>query len=539
MSARRRPVLFPPTLEPISYPTHDLSHVRRFHSRLPGYQPTPLKSLFGIASELGDRAVLVKDESDRFGLPAFKILGASWGGFRAVCSTLELDPLTTDFGTAAAAARDRGLVFFTASGGNHGRAIATIAKWMGVTAQIFVSRTVYPTTVAIIESEGARVIVTEGTYDFAITQAHEAAKAAGSKGLFVQDASFEGYHDIPSWIVEGYSTLMDEAEEQFAAQDLGDEYIVMTPVGVGSLAHAVVQHCRRVAGRRVVAVEPDTAPSLYKSIKEGKIQSVLTGNTIMGGLNCGTPSLGPFEELRRGIDACVTVSDWEAHHLISRLVHEEVNSGPCGASTLAAVQMLIESKTRPHWFHADAVIVILNTEGPRTYDVPLDVTTDDPSRLTQILTRITSASTRLSASTGSSVTAIAQYVSAWLEHRDLETYWPEAKPERSSIIGVLQGSGSGRSRVLSGHIDKGAPHSNSSAMDLLNGEDLENLEGARIKDGACFSMEAEIAAAMATMAGLTKSVRSGSQHVKGDIIVAAGEALEVFSKEIENVPATG
>lgn len=431
-------------------------------------------------------------------------------------------------------------MLYTASEGNHGRALAAVAKLMGVTAHVYVSHTVHPATVALIESEGAKVILSKGTYDVAMTEAHEASKAAGKSGLFVQDTSFEGYHEIPAWIVEGYSTLLVEADEQVKSQGLDEASIVVTPVGVGSLAHAVVRHCKsRDHRQRVVAVEPDTAASLYKSIRNGKVESVSTGRTIMGGLNCGTPSLTPFEELRGGVDACVTISDLEAHNAVEYLADQGVNSGPCGAATLAGLFRLGEDENRPQWLNKDSVVVILNTEGPRTYEVPLDVTSDDAVDLTQILTRINSANPDLSVGTGSSEAAIATYISAWLEHRDLEAHWIERTPGRPSVVGVLRGSGNGKSLMLNGHIDTVSLQSYSSSLDPLSGRREETQDGGRIYGRGSLDMKAGVAAAMETLARLAKAARTGSGHLKGDVLLAAVADEENFSKGTEDIIAEG
>ncbi|KAF6838501.1 diaminopropionate ammonia-lyase [Colletotrichum musicola] len=457
-------------------PAADTSAVQAFHQQLPSFAPTPLVSLLDVAKELGVRAVYVKDESSRLGLPAFKILGASWGTFRAVTARLGLNPTGTPLADLADAARRASVALYAATEGNHGRAVAAMARILGVPAHIYVPRSVNGEAATLIASEGAHVVSSDLHYDEAVLDAWEASKLAPN-GLFVQDTSFEGYEEIPAWIVEGYSTLLVEAEQQVAAQGLAPS-LVVTPVGVGSLAHAVVSHCKSAASpRAVLTVEPDTAPCLWKSLHAGQPVSVHTTRTIMDGLNCGTVSLTAWDDLRTGVDANATVSDFEAHQAVEYLATKGVRSGPCGGATLAAVRRLAQVSPRPSYLSEDAVVVLLNTEGPRKYDAPLDVSSDDPIELTRILTKIDSSNPDLSEAEGVGEGAVANYVSAWLQHRDIETHWLEKIPGRPSIIGVLRGKGGGKSLMLDGHVDTVSLGSYSPDLDPLAGEERDGKRG--------------------------------------------------------------
>ena len=194
--------------------------VGAFHQSLPGYAPTPLVDLPSLAAELGVGRVLVKDESARLGLPAFKVLGASWACSRVLQS-----------GPA---------VLVTATDGNHGRAVARMAAYLKTTATVFVPAVMLPETAAHITGEGATVIRVDGDYDDAVRAAAEHAGAEPGRAL-VQDTAWPGYEEVPGWIVEGYDTMLAEVDEQLGrTPDL-----VAVPVGVGSLAQAVVAHYRR------------------------------------------------------------------------------------------------------------------------------------------------------------------------------------------------------------------------------------------------------------------------------------------------------
>ncbi|KAF9691371.1 hypothetical protein EKO04_010856 [Ascochyta lentis] len=506
----------------------ELSVVRQFHQQLPNYAPTPLISLEEIAKELRVKSIFVKDESDRLGLPAFKILGASWGSCRAIIAKTGI-PTDSSLEKIAQAAQKEEITLFTASAGNHGRALAAMAKILGIQARIYVPRTVNAEAIRLISSEGAKVTVSKKDYDGAMREAWDEASTA-KDGLFVQDTAFEGYEDIPGWIVEGYSTLLSETEEQLKEQGL-EAGLVVTPVGVGSLAHAVVRHCK--SGERrcaVMSVEPDTAACLYKSLVAGEATPVPTTKTTMEGMNCGTLSSTVFKDLQTGVDASATISDYESHQAIQFLADRSVNSGPCGGAALAALRRLADSSHRPRWLTENTVVVILSTEGSREYETPLDVSSDDPVELTQILTTIDSSNPDLSEAAGAGETSIATYISAWLQHRGMEAHWIEAQIGRPSVVGVLRGSGSGKSLMINGHTDTVSLSTYSSGSPLSG-----VMEGDRVYGRGCLDMKAGIATGMAAMA---KLITSGTRP-SGDVILAAVADEENLSKGTEAVLNAG
>jgi diaminopropionate ammonia-lyase len=277
-----------------------------FHRALPGYAPTPLHELPELAAELGVASVAVKDESRRLGLPAFKVLGASWACHRVL-------------------QRHPGAHLVTATDGNHGRAVARMAAHFGVGATVFVPDVMLPATAARIEAEGAEVVRLEVGYDDAVRAAAAYAAESPDRAL-VQDTAWEGYTEVPAWIVEGYDTLVEEVDEQLgAAPDL-----LVVPVGVGSLAEAMVRHYRRPDAPHpaVLLVEPTTAACVLASLRAGRPTSVPTGDTVMAGLNCGTISAAAWPVLRDGCDAAVSVTDEEALRAVEDLGRLGVSSGP-------------------------------------------------------------------------------------------------------------------------------------------------------------------------------------------------------------------
>lgn len=335
------------------------AEVRGFHAALPDYSPTPLVELPPLAAEFGVGRVFVKDESCRLGLPAFKALGASWAVHRALAES------------AASGKEPSPLTLVTATDGNHGRAVARTARLLGQHAHVFVPQGVHPQAVAAIVAEQAKVTEVAGPYDEAVRLA--ALAAAAPDAVLVQDTAWPGYEQIPGWIVEGYSTLCAEIDEQLAGEGVAaGPDLVSIPVGVGSLAQAVVTHYRsRPSGRApaLLSVEPETAACVLESLTVGEPVSVTTGDTIMAGLNCGTPSSIAWPYLHGGLDAAVAVSDADSTSAAAGLAALGVSSGPCGAATLAGLRTVLtgagaEERRTALGLDATSVIVLVSTEGP-------------------------------------------------------------------------------------------------------------------------------------------------------------------------------
>ena len=316
-----------------------------FHQSLPGYAPTPLVPVPELAAELGVGRLLVKDESFRLGLAAFKALGASWAYHQVL-------------------RRQPGAMLVTGTDGNHGRAVARMAAVLGVAATVFVPEVMRPETAARIAAEGATVVRVDGGYDDAVRQAADFADDRPDRAL-VQDTAWPGYEQVPAWIVQGYQTMLEEVDAQLGGTPPD---LVAVPVGVGSLAEAVVRHYRRpgAAHPAVLSVEPDTAACLLASLAAGHPTTVATAATVMAGLNCGTVSSAAWPVLRAGCDAAIAVTDQEALRAVADLGRFGVAAGPSGAATLAGARAALSDPGRRAALgvDADAVVVLLSTEGP-------------------------------------------------------------------------------------------------------------------------------------------------------------------------------
>ncbi len=274
--------------------------VRSFHRSLPGYAPTPVHDLGG--------GVLVKDESSRLGLPAFKILGAAWAADRAL------------------AVRPGVRELVAASAGNHGRAVARVARWRGLRGRVFLPARSLPARREAIAAEGAEVVVVDGTYEDAV----RLAAAAGREDGVVEIADV-GSSQTARDVIDGYATLFAEAQEQVGALDA-----VLVPVGVGSLAAAAARFGART-GATVVGVEPQSAACLTAALEAGRPVTVDTPGTVMSGMDCAVVSEAAWPDLRDGIARTVLVGDAEVAAAMAELQERGVVVGECGAAPYAAL----------------------------------------------------------------------------------------------------------------------------------------------------------------------------------------------------------
>lgn len=332
--------------------------VLRFHRSLPGYAPTRLVEVPALADELGVARVFVKEESSRLGLPAFKVLGASYAISRALSARAGHDQ-ALDFDVLRTIAPAVRLV--AATDGNHGRAVAHVARLLGLAAEIFTPAGITRAAKDAIEAEGAHRVELDAGYDDVV---RAAAASIDDEAVLVQDTSWNGYEQIPGWIVDGYSTLLAEADRQGADAGAAPFDVVFVPVGVGSLAEAVVRHYRSGASApSLVSVEPAAAPAVLTSLHAGRPVTVPTSPTIMAGLNCGTPTEAGWPTLRDGIDRALTVSDEQAATAVHDLAALGIDAGPCGAATLAGAREL--GSLPP-----DATVLLLSTEGRAANPLP-------------------------------------------------------------------------------------------------------------------------------------------------------------------------
>ncbi len=295
----------------------EMEKAANFHKSFPQYAVTPLTPLPNLAAYLGLRRLCVKDESYRFGLNAFKVLGGSYAIARYIAQqlgkdirevpyqVLVSDKLREEFGQAA---------FFTATDGNHGRGIAWAANKLGQKCVVRMPKGTTRTRFENIAKENASVTIEDLNYDDCVRMA---AKEAGETdhGIMVQDTAWEGYEEIPTWIMQGYGTLAMEADKQLEACNSRPTHIFVQ-AGVGSLAGAVIGYFSNRFKENppvMTVVEADAADCLYRSALQADGRRVdVTGDmtTIMAGLACGEANTVSWDILRNHANAFVSCPDW-------------------------------------------------------------------------------------------------------------------------------------------------------------------------------------------------------------------------------------
>ncbi|KAI1759685.1 tryptophan synthase beta subunit-like PLP-dependent enzyme [Hypoxylon sp. FL1150] len=366
--------------EPSSGAATDKSAILAFHKTIPDYNETRLHSLPDLAAELGLGHVLLKDESNRFGLPAFKILGASWAVYRAVGAHLELPAVESGgipFAEVGANAKEAGVQIVTLTEGNCGRAVARMAtRHMGIPTRVYVPTYMDEATRAKIRSEGAEVIPANGSYDDVIPVALKEAQAR-ENSIMVLDVGVEGCEEVPRYFVQGYGSMLAESDRQVLDLTGGKSAThAIVPVGAGSIGEAVTAHFKSSSRKNksgtatVLGVEPTTAACLFQSLEAGKSVPVPTEDTIMCGMNCGTLSTTAWPVLRDGVDAGVMVTDIEAHNAVEDLKARNILAGPCGAATLAALRRACKDAKQKLRLDGTSIVVLYCTEGQREYSIP-------------------------------------------------------------------------------------------------------------------------------------------------------------------------
>lgn len=353
---------------------------RKFHRQIPGYKMTPLVALPALSHLLGVGGIYVKNEAERLNMNSFKVMGGSYAVYRLVRKLLgrEGEDLSFEYLTSKECHDKLGnVVFCSATDGNHGRGLAWACQQLNHPCKIYVHSETSQPRIDAIRKFGAEVTVVDGNYDDAVRQA---AKDAQENGWYVvSDTSWPGYEEIPSWIMQGYTSILLETQEQFAGMGIVKPTHVFLQAGVGAMAASVVGFYSALFPNDpplFVIVEPDKAACCFVSIEagDGKCHSV-TGdlNTIMAGLACGDPSPVAFDILKNNADIFVQVPDNVAARGMRILGvplagDPMVISGESGAVPLGTLFALCIDEIDPelkrvlHLDH-DAQILMINTEG--------------------------------------------------------------------------------------------------------------------------------------------------------------------------------
>ena len=361
-------------LEFLDYAT--TRNIREFHKSFPQYQKTPLVNLSATARRLGVKGIFIKDESWRFGLNAFKVLGGSWaiGSYLAGLLGKDTTGLTHAMLTSKEARQKIGdVTFVTTTDGNHGRGVAWTAREFGQKSVVYMPKGSAPERLANIRAAGAEASITDLNYDDAVRLAN---RKAGENGwVLVQDTAWEGYEDIPTWIMQGYATMGLEAYEQMMKKPTH----VFLQAGVGSMAAAIAGLFTVLYGKSrpvITIVEPNKADCLYRSAEANDGQRHFVAgsmDTIMAGLACGEPCSIAWEILKECAEHFISCPDYVAAKGMRILGNpeqpdERVISGESGASAFGCVAEIL-SNPDLFWMkerlglNEKSVLLFFSTEG--------------------------------------------------------------------------------------------------------------------------------------------------------------------------------
>ena len=352
-----------------------------FHRSFPQYSITPLAALDGMAGRLGLGGLYVKDESWRFGLNAFKVLGGSFAMARYIAGELGRDVAKTGYSylTSGKLKEEFGqATFFTATDGNHGRGVAWAANKLGQKAVVHMPKGSTQTRFDNIAKEGAQVTIEEVNYDDCVRMA--ATEAARTEhGVVVQDTAWEGYEEIPAWIMQGYGTMAGEAAEQLRKLEVNRPTHVFVQAGVGSLAGAVVGYFANLFPGdppKFVVMEAGAADCLYQGAVAGDGRPrVVSGDlqTIMAGLACGEPNTISWEILRNHVTAFLSCPDWvsaKGMRMLAAPVKGDpaVTSGESGAVGMGVISTIMKDDTYKELRQAlgldrNSQVLMFSTEG--------------------------------------------------------------------------------------------------------------------------------------------------------------------------------
>jgi diaminopropionate ammonia-lyase len=356
-----------------------MENVSRFHRSFPQYSQTPLVNLSRLAAYFGIKGIFVKDESFRFELNAFKVLGASYAIARHIAGQLGEDIAAVDYNVLVSDETKNRLgdiTFYTATDGNHGRGVAWAANRLRQKAVVLMPRGSSAARLESIRKEGVEAEITDLNYDDAVRLASKRA-SRDPRGVVIQDTAWEGYEEIPGWIMQGYGSMSCEAINQLKAEGIDRPTHIFVQAGVGSMAGSVIGYFANLFPENppiMTVVEASAADCLYISNLAGKLVSVKGSlSTIMAGLACGEGNAISWDILKNYAQFFVSAPDWVASRGMRVLAvplkgDTKVISGESGAVTTGLLFTLLRDNEYRDFrealgLNADSVVLLFSTEG--------------------------------------------------------------------------------------------------------------------------------------------------------------------------------
>ena len=325
-----------------------------FHRSFPQYAPTPLRSLRSLAAYMGVGSIHVKDESYRFGLNAFKVLGGSFAIGRYIAKRLDRDIAQLPFAvmTSPEVKEQLGqLTFVTATDGNHGRGVAWTANQLGQKSVVYMPKGSAPERLSNIRKENSDASITDLRYDDTVRLAKR--RASQPNCVLVQDTSWDGYTEVPSWILQGYTTMANEIRMELEQQGETAPTHIFLQAGVGSMPASLAGYFTNIYRNKpvIAVVEPNKADCIFRTAKaaDGKLHFVTEEmNTIMAGLACGEPCPIAWDVLKDCADYFLSFPDYAAAKGMRMLGNplagdERIVSGESGASAFGCVMEILSN----------------------------------------------------------------------------------------------------------------------------------------------------------------------------------------------------
>ena len=349
-------------------------------SKWEGYQVTPLISLPGLAKELGISSLHYKDEGGRFGLGSFKALGGAYAVYqllsRIIIAATGVEKINLeDLKNGTYAEHVKGVTVSSATDGNHGRSVAWGAQQFGCNCVIYIHSEVSQGRLVALQDQGAKVIRVDGNYDQSV---HVCAEQSDANGWYVvSDTSYEGYKEVPTNVMEGYSILASEIVDQMNPKPPTHVFVQGGVGGLAAAVNAAFWQAWETERPLFYVVEPNLAACIYRSVEKQAPTNVdVEIETIMAGLSCGEISLVAWDVLSRGANGAMVIPDSFVGPTMRLLAEGYAGDTAivAGESAVAGLAGLIvardsEAFSKQMHLNENSRVVVIGSEGATDVDI--------------------------------------------------------------------------------------------------------------------------------------------------------------------------